>query len=136
MKEGKTEHSAMKNQSQKEFQSIISGSSTKISQAEAPKVHVVRKKQWKNAKLAELTGKVKLLQQRQIAENQSEQFRIQHNTEFIKLWRGRSQKLIKVKSIENSKTKLQFDSQRKLCISTRRGQHKQMKISNYHLFEE
>lgn len=61
LKEGKTEHSAMKNQSKKEFWSIISESSTKISQSEAAKVHVKRKKQWKNAKLAELTGKVEFL---------------------------------------------------------------------------
>ena len=65
------------------------------------------------AKMAELMAKAEFMQQRQMVENQAEQLRVQESwhrprqdLKFIRLRRGRDQKLINMNSFEDPKWKL------------------------------
>ena len=97
-----------------ESKSTICGSSRKMKSRNSSASRCSKERAMEEkAKMAELMAKAEFMQQRQMVENQAEQLRVQESwhrprqdLKFIRLRRGRDQKLINVNSFEDPKWKL------------------------------
>ena len=125
LKEAETEQSAKKAYSRKGSKSTSSGSSrkTKSSNSSGKSRCSKERAMEEKAKLVELMAEAEFMQQRKMAENRAEQLRVQEElakakarSEVYEVWRGKDQKLIKVKLSEDPQWKPLLDS-RILCIS-------------------